>query len=154
MKAKIDLPDEKATIALGASLAVSLPLESGGIIGLEGMLGAGKTTLVRGLLRALHVTGTIRSPTYTLVEPYETSAGMILHVDLYRLTHGGEFPALGLDDYAYDRCWWLVEWPDRAGAYMPSIMLKLGFQIVGTGRVVQIDGPDTLVEGVQSNFGG
>lgn len=116
------------------------------------MLGAGKTTLVRGLLRALQVTGTIRSPTYTLVEPYETSIGMILHVDLYRLSQGSEFLALGLDDYAFDRCWWLVEWPDRAGEYMPAITLQLQFRISGTSRVVQINGPDTLVEEVQRKF--
>lgn len=152
MKTEIVLSDECATRALGASLAHSLPTGSGGIIGLDGALGAGKTTLARGFLKALRVTGTIRSPTYTLVEPYETSAGMILHLDLYRLSRKKEFLSLGLDDYSPDRCWWLVEWPDRADDCMPAMTLHLRFVIVGTGRILEIEGSDALVKRILREF--
>lgn len=153
MKEEIVLLNESATSALGESMAGLLQTRSGGVIGLEGTLGAGKTTLVRGLLRALCVTGTIRSPTYTLVEPYETAAGMILHLDLYRLTQECEFLALGLDDYAPDSCWWFVEWAEKARGYMPIMTLQMRFSIAGHGRVVQIEGPDSLVEKILRSFG-
>src|SRR5690606_28627226 len=92
------LADAEATAALGAALAHVFDGEAGGVIFLEGDLGSGKTTLARGLLRALGVTGAIRSPTYTLLEPYELSPRSLLHMDLYRLQDPEELEQLGLAD--------------------------------------------------------
>jgi tRNA threonylcarbamoyladenosine biosynthesis protein TsaE len=96
------------------------PRESGlGVIYLEGDLGAGKTTLSRGFLRALGVEGTIRSPTYTLVEVYETSAVSLVHLDLYRLRDAAELEHLGVRELARPGYVWLIEWPDRGEGLLP-----------------------------------
>ena len=94
------LPDAVATERLGAALARTCPWNSAlsRAIYLQGELGAGKTTLVRGLLRALGVTGAVRSPSYALFEPYTVAAGTVLHVDLYRVRGAAETEALGLRD--------------------------------------------------------
>ncbi|MBP9697352.1 MAG: tRNA (adenosine(37)-N6)-threonylcarbamoyltransferase complex ATPase subunit type 1 TsaE, partial [Thermomonas sp.] len=106
---RVLLADAEATGALGARLAACLPERA--VVHLHGDLGAGKSTLARALLRALGVTGTIRSPTYTLVEHYPLAAGGIaLHLDLYRIGDVGELEFLGLDG---DIRLWLVEWPER-----------------------------------------
>ncbi len=103
----------------GARLASTRP---GGddtlsVVYLAGDLGAGKTTLTRGLLRSLAVTGAVRSPTYTLVEIYEIGALTVLHLDLYRLRDPSELDNLGLREWATGGHLWLVEWPERgAGA--------------------------------------
>ena len=110
------LHDADATAALGAGLAANLPEHA--VVELHGDLGAGKSTLARALLRALGVTGTIRSPTYTLVEQYPlTVGGMALHLDLYRIGAPGELEFLGLD--AGDIRLWLVEWPERGQGALP-----------------------------------
>ena len=92
------LADTAATEALGAALARALTSVSGGpcVLALSGDLGAGKTTLTRGLLRALGESGTVRSPTYTLVESYELGRWQVHHLDLYRLRGSGEVEGLGL----------------------------------------------------------
>ncbi len=125
------LPDAEATGALGARLAASLPPRA--VVHLHGDLGAGKSTLARALLRALGVTGTIRSPTYTLVEQYPLAAGgLALHLDLYRIGDPGELEFLGLDD-APARLW-LIEWPERGQGALPSPDLEVALQVDGTGR--------------------
>lgn len=109
--------DAEATAAVGAALAAALP---GGastlLLTLKGELGAGKTTLARALLRALGVTGTVRSPTYTLVEPYESGGRTFLHFDLYRLTGPAELEALGYRELRATSVLSLLEWPERGGA--------------------------------------
>ena len=94
----VDLADEAATLALGARLASSLLAAGRGVVYLHGDLGAGKTTLARGLLRAAGASGTLRSPTYTLMEPYLVGAPSFLHLDLYRLAEPEEVDHLGLPD--------------------------------------------------------
>jgi len=110
--AEISLPDEAATQAFGARLAAYL--EPGDVIALEGDLGAGKSTLARALLRALGVTGDIPSPTFTLIQQYDTPYLMVAHVDLYRIEDDSEIDELGLED-ALDYGALVVEWPARLG---------------------------------------
>lgn len=122
------------TEAYGASLAPIVQGRNGGVLYLEGALGAGKTTLTRGLLRALGVTGSIRSPTYTLLEPYEIGHRPLLHMDLYRLNDPLELEQLGLRDYPPSRCWWLVEWPERGAGLLPSPDLRIVLSHEPDGR--------------------
>jgi tRNA threonylcarbamoyladenosine biosynthesis protein TsaE len=145
---ELTLTDAAATEALGANIALTLvrslaatrsassvatrtqPLT----IFLQGELGAGKTTLAQGLLRALAVTGTIRSPSYTLVEPYDTSLGLILHADLYRLTNARDIEALDLFDAGASAQVLLVEWPERAQELLPAPDLRVLLLHTATGR--------------------
>ena len=127
----LHLPGEDATAALGADLAQSLPPHA--VVHLHGHLGAGKSTLARAMLRALGVTGTIRSPTYTLVEQYPLPAGgLALHLDLYRIADPGELEYLGLD--ATDIRLWLVEWPERGQGGLPPADIEVELAIQGAGR--------------------
>jgi tRNA threonylcarbamoyladenosine biosynthesis protein TsaE len=134
------LRSPEATTALGAAIAASLGNRPGGVIYLRGPLGAGKTTVARGLLRALGVRGAIRSPTYTLLEPYELPGRMLVHLDLYRLNDERELEPLGLRDYPPERCWWLVEWPERAAARLPAADLDVALALDGTGRRAEVSG--------------
>jgi tRNA threonylcarbamoyladenosine biosynthesis protein TsaE len=115
--ATIHLPDSEATAASGARLA---PLLDGGmIIMLSGDLGAGKTTLVRGCLRALGWTGPVKSPTYTLVEHYPFSSLYFYHFDFYRFTDPGEWETVGLADCFRGDSVCFVEWPERVAGLLP-----------------------------------
>jgi tRNA threonylcarbamoyladenosine biosynthesis protein TsaE len=131
------LPDETATLALGAALAQDLP--SVAVVYLEGDLGAGKTTLVRGLLRKVGAGGTVRSPTYTLVEPHVVSGLNLYHFDFYRFSYPEEFLDAGLDEYFADAGVCLVEWPDRAQPYLPAADLRIQLLHDGNGRHAHIE---------------
>jgi tRNA threonylcarbamoyladenosine biosynthesis protein TsaE len=125
------LPDPAATDRLGAALAASRPPHA--VVHLLGDLGAGKSSLARALLRALGVTGTVRSPTYTLVERYPlASGGEAWHLDLYRIGDPGELEFLGLD--TDDAVLWLVEWPDRGAGALPTPDLVVRLAVDGEGR--------------------
>ena len=129
------LPDVAATETLGRMLALSRPPRA--ILHLHGDLGSGKSTLARALLRALGVGGAIRSPTYTLVERYPLAdGGEALHLDLYRIADAGELEVLGLD--AGEGALWIVEWPERGGASLPTADLRLDLAIDGAGRSVAL----------------
>ena len=137
------LDDADATEALGARLAQTLPARA--VAYLHGDLGAGKSTLARALLRALGVTGTIRSPTYTLVEQYPLPAGGIaLHLDLYRIGDPGELEFLGLDP-AETRLW-LVEWPERGQRGLPAVDLDVVLAVEGEGRRCQLQARTAIGE--------
>jgi len=129
------LADEAATCALAARLAAHQPAAA--VVYLCGDLGAGKSTLARAWLRALGVSGPIRSPTYTLVEPYPIRGGTALHLDLYRLGAAGEWDELGLDDL--DRALWLIEWPERAPGHLPRADMRIHLALAQTGRNARVD---------------
>ena len=126
------LPDAEATAALGARLAATRPARA--VVHLQGDLGAGKSTLARALLRALGVTGTIRSPTYTLIERYALPDGEAAHLDLYRLGDAGELDFLGMDELQDAAALWLVEWPERGGAALPAPDLAIHLALEAEGR--------------------
>jgi tRNA threonylcarbamoyladenosine biosynthesis protein TsaE len=118
--------DAQATRAIGASIARALITpEAPFVITLEGELGAGKTTLVGGLLNALGFQGHARSPTYTLIEPYELAGRAIYHLDLYRLTDPQEIEALGIRDLLEAGAVFVIEWPERAEGLLPALDLKV-----------------------------
>lgn len=126
------LPDEDDTRALGTALAqVLVPALR---IYLEGDLGSGKTTLVRAALRALGFSGTVRSPTFTLLELYAVSKLKLYHFDFYRFEDPQEFADAGLDEYFADDGVCLVEWPAKAGDTLPPADLRIRLEIEGEGR--------------------
>jgi tRNA threonylcarbamoyladenosine biosynthesis protein TsaE len=136
---RLALADADATLRLGAALARVAARRPGGVIYLEGELGAGKTTLARGLLRALGVQGTVRSPTYTLLELYETPAGDVLHMDLYRVAAAQEIEQLGLGDFPPGRTLWLVEWPQRGAGHLPPADVRICLAMHGAGREARLE---------------
>ena len=137
---ELSLADEAATAAAGAALAHGLPdiRDHSLLLGLSGELGSGKTTLARALLRALGVGGTIRSPTFTLVEPYDTRAGVVHHLDLYRLEPGGsDLQALGYRDLRGQPGLVIVEWPERGGDALGRPDLELTLEHRPSGRCLK-----------------
>jgi len=128
----LTLPDEAATLALGARLAPALA--PGLVIWLEGDLGSGKTTLVRGVLRGLGWLGNVKSPTFTLVELYAISSLNLHHFDFYRFSQPEEYLDAGLDEYFQGGAVCLVEWPDKAGRYLAPADLRIQLSIDGAGR--------------------
>ncbi|WP_156500086.1 tRNA (adenosine(37)-N6)-threonylcarbamoyltransferase complex ATPase subunit type 1 TsaE [Ectothiorhodospira sp. BSL-9] len=131
-----ELPDEQATQAFGARLAATCPLR--GLVFLQGDLGAGKTTLVRAFLRALGHAGPVKSPTYTLVEPYEINGRRILHFDLYRLADPEELEYLGVREDMDDATLNLVEWPSQGAGWLPVPDLVLSLSPQGEGRRLEL----------------
>lgn len=121
--APVALKDERATEALGAALAQSG--RAGGLVFLRGNLGAGKTTTARGLLRFLGHQGNVKSPTYTLVEPYETLTPVVYHFDLYRLGDPEELEFMGFRDFLQGQALCLVEWPEKGEGWLASPDLEL-----------------------------
>lgn len=132
----IFLPDETATLEFGAALWRAV--DGGGLIFLSGDLGAGKTTLARGLLRAAGVTGAVKSPTYTLVEEYRLPDRMLYHFDLYRLGGAEELEWMGIRDYLERDALCLIEWPERGAGVLPQADLHLHLEPVAEGRQVEI----------------
>ena len=129
------MPDRAATEALGAALASGA--RAGRVIHLRGDLGAGKTTLVRGLLRALGHAGRVKSPTYTLVEPYELSSLHFYHFDFYRLKDQFEWEQAGFREYFNARAMCVVEWPERAADLLPPPDLDIQLHFEGEARRAQ-----------------
>lgn len=134
----MDLPNEAATQRLGERLAGVLRGQSG-VIYLQGGLGAGKTTLVRALLKALGVEGRVVSPTYTLVEPYNAGPQLILHMDLYRLTDPEELEYLGIRDMDGARHLLLVEWPAQGRGMLPAADMVLHLDDAAAGRRLGVE---------------
>ncbi len=142
------LDNEAATAAFGAALFYALPEKC--LVFLHGDLGAGKTTLVRGFLRAAGYQGTVKSPTYNIVEEYKINKRLFLHFDLYRLVDPEELEWIGIRDYLQEQSVCFIEWPEQGKGYLdtPDVMLSLTTD--GAGRNISID---QLPDGVQINFG-
>lgn len=132
----IFLPDEQSSVRFGAQLIAAvvknLPIDRALQINLSGPLGAGKTTLARAMLQAAGIEGQIRSPTYTLVESYETPDVQFVHIDLYRIAGRADAEGLGLREYDQPGTIWLVEWPERAGLNTQvDLVLELSYHAAG-----------------------
>lgn len=138
-RAEMALPDMAATVLLAARIAPLLG--AGDAVALWGDLGAGKTSLARAILRALGVTEEVPSPTFTLVQTYETPRLAVAHYDLYRLKAPRELDELGFREALEDGAA-LVEWPERAPDYLPDETLHLRLSLEGETRRVKITGPE------------
>jgi tRNA threonylcarbamoyladenosine biosynthesis protein TsaE len=134
------LHDEAGTIALGAALARALT--PGLALYLHGDLGAGKTTLTRALLHAAGYSGHVKSPTYTLAEPYRVHIGGrdidLIHFDLYRIASAEEFLDAGFREHFNDDTICIVEWPENAGSVLPAADINLFLKLCGHGREVEL----------------
>lgn len=126
------MSDEAATLALGGALAGGVA--PGRVLHLSGELGSGKTTLVRGMLRALGHPGRVKSPTYTLVEPYGISRLHFYHFDFYRFKDRSDWLSSGFRDYFNGETFCVVEWPERAGGLLAPPDLELRLEFAGEGR--------------------
>jgi tRNA threonylcarbamoyladenosine biosynthesis protein TsaE len=131
------LPDEKTTLAVGAALATVC--KPGMILFLQGDLGAGKTTFTRGFIKGLGYTGKVKSPTYTIVEPYEIYDQKLYHFDFYRLNDPQELEFIGLQDYFGQQAFILIEWPERASQLLPPADLSCYIVPHLNGRQIRLE---------------
>lgn len=139
MKFRQTLVDESATVTFGERLSQAIMGINGGIcIHLSGELGAGKTTLTRGIVMGLGHDGPVKSPTYTLVEPYQVGKWDIYHFDLYRLADPEELEYMGIRDYFTSHSIAIIEWPQRGEGVIPDADLWVTLRSVGLQREVTI----------------
>ena len=130
------LPDERATLAYAEKLQIFL--RPGALVFLRGELGAGKTTLVRGILRRLGHEGSVKSPTYTLLEPYETGSGDVFHFDIYRISDSSELDFIGIDELIESKAIKFVEWAERVSSRLPEPDLEIRLEVEGAGRTIEV----------------
>ncbi len=135
----LEVISEEGQERLGARLAAAVVSEC--VIYLYGDLGAGKTTLVRGFLRGLGYQGAVKSPTYTLMEPYEVGGRPLYHLDLYRLGDPGELEYLGIRDLLGQGAVLLVEWPERGRGELPQPDLLVDIEYQTRGRRLRLTAP-------------
>ncbi len=133
-----ELHGEAAMVAWGRQLAAAAGDDL--TVFLHGNLGMGKTTLCRGVLQHFGHAGAVKSPTYTLVEPYDMADGVVYHFDLYRLADPEELEYLGIRDYFAIRALRLIEWPERGEGVLPQADLEVHISLAGEGRCLRCDG--------------
>jgi tRNA threonylcarbamoyladenosine biosynthesis protein TsaE len=132
------LVGEPAMLAFGAQLVAACP--RGAVIYLSGDLGMGKTTLCRGVLQSLGHTGPVKSPTYTLVEPYSLPSIIAYHFDLYRLSDPEELEYMGIRDYFLEGGLCLVEWPEKGAGILPLADIEVRIEAIDHGRTLTVQG--------------
>ena len=131
-----DVYGEESMESLGASLANAL--KGGAVVYLEGDLGMGKTTIVRGILRGLGYEGPVKSPTYTIVEPYDFVGLEVFHFDLYRVTNAEELEYMGIRDYFSAAGLCLIEWAEMGAGVLPEADVVVSLALLPQGRKVSI----------------
>lgn len=144
------LKNEVETVNFGAKIATAI--EGGEVIFLKGDLGAGKTTFVRGFLNALGHSGNVKSPTYTLIEPYSINGKNIYHFDLYRINDPEELEAIGIRDYCDGESICLYEWPEQGQGILPNADIILSLSHVGSARKVEIESKSAKGEQILSQI--
>ncbi|MGL1958233.1 MAG: tRNA (adenosine(37)-N6)-threonylcarbamoyltransferase complex ATPase subunit type 1 TsaE [Colwellia sp.] len=134
------LTDETATVALGAKLAKAVLSgdKQGLVVYLNGDLGAGKTTLTRGFVRAMGHSGNVKSPTYTLVEPYELCDWRVYHFDLYRLGDAQELEYMGIRDYFSKDCCCFIEWPEKGAECLAKADIVINMDYQEEQRIIHL----------------
>lgn len=142
-------------LKFGAALAGAL--EGRGAVHIRGTLGAGKTTLCRGILRAMGHDGAVKSPTFTLVEPYELENAQVFHFDLYRLASPDELDYIGVDEYFEKKNLCLIEWPEKAEGFLPEHDLEISIDVSREKRNIHISGRtahgNRVCDALNSQFG-
>lgn len=148
------LTDEASTARFGQALANHIGFP--GVITMQGQLGAGKTTLVRAILRGLGYSGLVKSPTYTLVEEYQLDVGSLLHFDLYRLGDPEELEFMGMRDYLGTGSLVVIEWSEKGRGMLPVPDLDIRFEILDIERKVSVDAHSesgkAIIAGVMQEF--
>jgi len=147
----LKLNSEGEQEALGARLAAVG--DAGLLVFLEGDLGAGKTTLTRGFMHGLGHKGPVKSPTYTLIEPYEIGGRKIYHLDLYRVADPGELEYLGLREMLDEDATLLIEWAERGEGWLPRPDLRIVIRHLGQGREVKLEACTPVGEAVLGKLG-
>lgn len=142
-----ELQDTQATEQFGAKLFQCLPNKC--LVFLHGDLGMGKTTLVRGFLRAAGHAGAVKSPTYNIVEEYQLHARRVLHFDLYRIADAEELEWIGIRDYLAQDSVCFIEWPEKGEEYLPIADLDILFKVNALGRRLQLHVLNVNLQGIE-----
>ena len=149
------LADETATIAIGTGLAKvvkSATVQRALVVYLNGDLGAGKTTLTRGFVRGMGHVGNVKSPTYTLVEPYELGEWRVFHFDLYRLADAEELEYMGIRDYFNNDCCCFIEWPEKGVGLLAKADLIINIAYQDEQRIIKLQAETVHGEQVLTEF--